>query len=275
MMASPPSSCRASRVRPWWSRSAKKPTALKAATASVTATIKSLNSPARKSRPSWRQARCHRDAVGSGNGLSIARRYTPLVARVKPGDGPWREGTVPGFTRATTSTLLLRFELRDFLLEVGVLLAGEEADLVERREVLLGPGEVVHLQIRLAHVLVRAFVLRVDPQGLGIVLEHLVHVGVGALAHRIGVEVVIVGVVGLVGQALPEARLCAKPILPGDCGLGGADHRIVARCSAALAAAAASASASAACCERRGRREQHAQGQDSCASCHRFGLLQV
>jgi len=52
MIASPPSSCRASRARPWLSRSAKKPTALSAATASVTATISKRNSPARKSRVS-------------------------------------------------------------------------------------------------------------------------------------------------------------------------------------------------------------------------------
>jgi len=42
-------------------RSAKKPTALSAATASITATTSSRNSPARKSRASWRHASRHSD----------------------------------------------------------------------------------------------------------------------------------------------------------------------------------------------------------------------
>ena len=49
-MASPPSNCRASRARPWLMRSAKKPTAVSAATAKVTATTNKRSSPARKSR---------------------------------------------------------------------------------------------------------------------------------------------------------------------------------------------------------------------------------
>ena len=55
-IASPPSSWRASRARPLLSRSAKKPTAVSAATASITATTSRRSSPARKSRASWRQA---------------------------------------------------------------------------------------------------------------------------------------------------------------------------------------------------------------------------
>ena len=51
-MASPPSSWRASRARPPLMRSAKKPTAVSAATASATATISKRSSPARKSRRS-------------------------------------------------------------------------------------------------------------------------------------------------------------------------------------------------------------------------------
>ena len=57
--ASPPSSCRASRAKPPLSRSAKKPTAVSAATASVTASASRRNSPARKSRASWRAASAH------------------------------------------------------------------------------------------------------------------------------------------------------------------------------------------------------------------------
>src|SRR5512140_3348798 len=48
--ASPPSNWRASRTSPPLSRSAKKPTAVNAATASVTATISKRSSPARRSR---------------------------------------------------------------------------------------------------------------------------------------------------------------------------------------------------------------------------------
>src|SRR5882724_2013453 len=58
-IASPPSNWRASRDKPWFRRSAKKPTALSAATASITATTSRRSSPARKSRAIWRQARCH------------------------------------------------------------------------------------------------------------------------------------------------------------------------------------------------------------------------
>ena len=54
-IASPPSSWRASRARPPLRRSAKKPTAVSAATASITATTSRRSSPARKSRSSWRQ----------------------------------------------------------------------------------------------------------------------------------------------------------------------------------------------------------------------------
>ena len=57
-IASPPSIWRASRARPPLIRSAKKPTAVSAATASVTATTSRRSSPARKSRSSWRQPSC-------------------------------------------------------------------------------------------------------------------------------------------------------------------------------------------------------------------------
>ncbi len=55
--ASPPSRAPASRASAASSRLAKKPTAVSAATASVTATISRRSSPARKSRQPWRQAR--------------------------------------------------------------------------------------------------------------------------------------------------------------------------------------------------------------------------
>jgi hypothetical protein len=55
-MASPPSSARASRASATLRRSAKKPTAVSAATASITATSSKRSSPARRSRRIWRQA---------------------------------------------------------------------------------------------------------------------------------------------------------------------------------------------------------------------------
>jgi hypothetical protein len=55
-------------------RSAKKPTAVSAATASVTATTRRRSSPARKSRPSWRQPSCHaegeRGAARAGDAIA-------------------------------------------------------------------------------------------------------------------------------------------------------------------------------------------------------------
>ena len=72
--ASPPSIWRASRARPPLMRSAKKPTAVSAPTASVTATTSSRNSPARKSRSNWRQPSRHADgARGTGSvGMATA-----------------------------------------------------------------------------------------------------------------------------------------------------------------------------------------------------------
>src|SRR4249920_1174762 len=68
-IASPPSSERASRARPPLIRSAKKPTAVSAPTARVTATTSKRSSPARKSRVSWRQPSRHADgAVGGREG---------------------------------------------------------------------------------------------------------------------------------------------------------------------------------------------------------------
>ena len=63
---SPPSSCRASRCSPPWSRSAKKPTEVSAATASVTATINKRSSPARRSRSKVRHPRRRKDSFIGG-----------------------------------------------------------------------------------------------------------------------------------------------------------------------------------------------------------------
>ena len=65
-------------------RSAKKPTAVSAATASITATTSKRSSPARKSRAIWRQARGNGDGgAGAGriDGECIAGTYTTVAAR--------------------------------------------------------------------------------------------------------------------------------------------------------------------------------------------------
>ena len=51
-------------------RSAKKPTAVSAPTASVTATTSKRSSPARKSRSSWRQPSCHAEGARADGGVA-------------------------------------------------------------------------------------------------------------------------------------------------------------------------------------------------------------
>ncbi len=77
-MASPPSNCRASRARLRSRRSAKNPTAVRAPTASVTATSSRRNSPARKSRSVWRQARANAEG---GEKLSSVSATAMLCKR--------------------------------------------------------------------------------------------------------------------------------------------------------------------------------------------------
>src|SRR5262249_30595574 len=69
---------------------------------------------------------------GAGSGLALARRPHLAAARLVGLDG---------------------------FLEVRVLAAREEADLVERRQVLLGLGDVAEHEVGLADVLVGALVL--------------------------------------------------------------------------------------------------------------------
>ena len=90
-IASPPSSWRASRARPPLMRSAKKPTAVSAATASVTATTSRRSSPARKSRSNWRQPSRHaeggcRAASRPARGASECRRrsYRSCLSSSEP-----------------------------------------------------------------------------------------------------------------------------------------------------------------------------------------------
>ena len=116
-IASPPSSALASRARPAFRRSAKKPTALSAATASVTATTSSRNSPARRSRSNWRQASVKTEggrsagrAMGNATGVGIAAMAATLTGR---GAGPTTRGlngaskaVEPGANRAVIQCLM-------------------------------------------------------------------------------------------------------------------------------------------------------------------------
>src|SRR5215212_7966489 len=76
--------------------------------------------------------------------------------------------------------------LGDGVLQVAELAAREKAQLVELREVLLRLADVADHEIRLADVLVRAAVLRIDAERLVVMLEHEAHVGVRPLAVRVG-----------------------------------------------------------------------------------------
>src|SRR3989442_15962635 len=98
---------------------------------------------------------------------------------------PW---VTDALRRLLAGLLRLRFVLRDGALEIAVLAAAEEAQLVERAQVLLRLGDVADHQVGLAEVLVRALVLRIEAQGLVVVLEHEGHVGAAALAQREGIE---------------------------------------------------------------------------------------
>ena len=68
-------------------RSAKNPTALSAATASITATTSKRNSPARKSRAIWRVASSHNEGGrGAGKaGVFMPRTYTTRQLAADPG----------------------------------------------------------------------------------------------------------------------------------------------------------------------------------------------
>src|SRR5438552_2924439 len=125
---------------------------------------------------------------------------------------------------------LLSFVVGDCLLQVAVLVAGEKAQLVEYREVLLRLGEIADHQVGLAEIFVRAPVIGIDAQRLVVMLEDEAHVGVRTLADRVGVEIVVVGVVGISCKRLTQGRLRLAPVILR---LGGGDlleHR-VARCT--------------------------------------------
>src|SRR6266511_2409567 len=73
--------------------------------------------------------------------------------------------------RSRRSLACLAAVLRDFLLQVGVFLARDQADLLQRRQMLFGLGEIVYDEVRLADVLVGATVAWVELQRALIVSE--------------------------------------------------------------------------------------------------------
>jgi hypothetical protein len=107
-----------------------------------------------------------------------------------------------------------------------VFCAGQKAQLVERRQVLFGLGHIVDHQPGLAHILMRAAVFGVDAQRFAVMFEHQRHVRVRALADRVRIEVVIVGVLRRAGQRLLQTRLRGRPVLFCDGSLRGRQHRI-------------------------------------------------
>src|SRR5215510_2377009 len=92
---------------------------------------------------------------------SIAALY-PGAARTRPGEYSAGSACRRGGLHLAVA-LLVRFH---GLFQIAVLLAGEEAELVEPLEMLLGVREVVEGQVRLADVLMSAQVLRIDGQRL-------------------------------------------------------------------------------------------------------------
>src|ERR1700757_4349548 len=72
-------------------------------------------------------------------------------------------------------------ELLDLLLELGIFLA-VEAGLLQHRQPLLGLGQVLQLEIELAHVLVGAEMLGLQLERLLVVDQRLAHIAGLAVA---------------------------------------------------------------------------------------------
>ena len=78
----------------------------------------------------------------------------------------------------------MRPVLCDGLLEVVELLAGEEADLLQRREMLLGLSQVVGHEVRVTDVLVGATMAGIELQGALMIREGERELADGAADHR-------------------------------------------------------------------------------------------
>src|SRR6185295_18092173 len=102
----------------------------------------------------------------------------PLPRRARArrrGRWPARAGAcVPCRLLAVRVDLAVLLVVGDRLLQLGVLVARQEAQLVENLQVLLGLGQVAREQVRLAEVGVGAAVARIDLERLVVVQERLV-----------------------------------------------------------------------------------------------------
>src|SRR5215472_17318710 len=92
--------------------------------------------------------------------------------------------------------LFLRFILFDSFLQVVVFLAlaKEWAGFFERRQLLLGVGKLIHVEVKLAHVFVSGAVIRIELQSRLVILHGLIESA--ELAVTISEESVSIGVLG-------------------------------------------------------------------------------
>src|SRR5690349_11520599 len=135
--------------------------------------------------------------------LTVKREAEPaMVSGPRPPAPP--APAPPNLLRRGWLRLPARLLVRlDGALEIPVLRARDEAERVERLQVLLGVGQVAEHQVRLADVLVRALVLGVDGERLLVDRDGGGRVAV--LARRVGEPVVGIGVLGVTrGHALEE-----------------------------------------------------------------------
>src|SRR5256886_16846117 len=109
--------------------------------------------------------------------------------------------------------------LGDPFLEVLVPVAGNQADLLQGREVLLGLRQVVHHQVRLADVLVRPAVARIELERALVVLERRVEPA--RVAIRIAEIVLDVGVTRVAQCRRGEQPDPGAPVFRVDRGLAG------------------------------------------------------
>src|SRR5690349_8946445 len=116
--------------------------------------------------------------------------------------------------------LLRRLLVRvDRFLQVVHFVAREQADLFERRELLLGAAQIAHQEIGLAEIFARAAVARIELDRAAVVLER----GIVALqvAVRVAEPVLQVRIVGIAALGLRKARDRILPALLDDRFLAG------------------------------------------------------
>src|SRR5207247_8487077 len=143
-----------------------------------------------------------------GTRTSSTNRPEPLTNRSPPS-----RGCASPITREILSLPGLRScSIRgDRALQVGQLLAREQADPAKRRQVLLGLRQVAHQQVGLADVLVSAAVARVELERSLVVFERGVELTEMPVREP---EVVLqVGVLGVAQRGLPESLDRFGPVL--------------------------------------------------------------